>query len=59
MALVSMKLLDFSVFLMPIGSIIFDSQMRDGVHPSTIVLACVGFVYLFLPIDDILGWLHD
>ncbi len=58
LALVSMKLLDFSLILMPIGSIIFDDPIRHTVHWSTIVMSCIGLIYMFIPMDKLLDYLH-
>ena len=53
-----MELLDFTLFLKPLGEVIFDVQLRDGVHTSSIVMTVIGFIYLFLPKDKILQCLH-
>lgn len=45
----SLNLLDFTLFLRPIGSIIFDKQLRDQALPSTIVMVVVGFIYMIIP----------
>jgi hypothetical protein len=49
----SLNLLDFTLFLKPIGSIIFDKQLRDQALPSTIVMVVVGFIYVVIPKNKI------
>jgi hypothetical protein len=46
----SLLLLDFTLILKPIGSIIFDLHLR-GKHYQTsdIVLICIAFVYIIFP----------
>lgn len=55
----SISLLDFTLILRPIGSIIFDTQIRDSYKVSTIVMIIVGFVYLLLPKDKLIELLND
>lgn len=55
----SVILLDFTLFFRVLGELIFDFQIRDGYHASTIVLLCISVVYLLLPMNQILKWLHD
>lgn len=54
----AMKLVDATLFLRAIGEIIFDAQIRDGVSWESIVCACIGGVYLFLPMNGILAFFH-
>jgi hypothetical protein len=58
MAIISLKLLDFTLILRPLGTILFDSEIRDGVHITSIVFVAIGFVYLLIPINSILSCLH-
>ena len=39
--------------------LLFDYQLRNQVHISTIVMCFAGLVYVLLPIDSILAFLHD
>lgn len=59
MTVVSLKLLDMTLILMPLGEIIFDVYIRDGVNSSTIVFTCIGFLYLVVPVSKILDYVHD
>lgn len=54
MTLFSLKLLDFTLILRPIGEMIFDSSMRDGINAPSIVFTCVAFLYLIVPLNPIL-----
>lgn len=58
LAVVSLKLLDFTLVLKPIGELIFDSQIRHSVQAESIVLLCIGTLYLVLPMDKILDFFH-
>lgn len=53
------KLMEFTIIFKPIGEIIFDRQLRGKVHPSSIIMVVVGFVYLILPWDRILIYFFD
>lgn len=55
----SLNLLDFTLFLKPIGSIIFDKQLRDQALPSTIVMVVVGFIYVVIPKNKIVQFLDN
>lgn len=59
MALISLKFLDVTLIMKPIGEMIFDSSIRDGIGAESIVLVCVGFVYVIMPMDKILKFLHE
>lgn len=59
LALFSMKLLDFSLLARPLGEIVFDSQIRTSYSVESIVLASIAFIYLLIPIDDILAFFHS
>lgn len=53
--LASMKLLDFTLFLKPLGQLIFDMQIRNKTGlTATIVMLVVAFVYIILPLDRII-----
>ncbi len=58
LAIVSMKLLDFTLVLKPIGEVIFDTSIRNTYQVESIVLICVGALYLVLPIDHFLEFFH-
>lgn len=38
---------------------IFDFQIRDGYHASTVILLCLAVVYILVPMNRILKWVHD
>jgi hypothetical protein len=59
MAMVSLKLLDFTLIMKPLGEIIFDAGIRDHVQVESIVLTVVAVVYVCLPMDTVLEWLHS
>jgi hypothetical protein len=59
LCLQALKLLDFTLILKPAGELIFDSQIRDDITYESIVCICVGFVYILLPIDLILDFVHS
>ena len=50
----SLTILDFSLLMFPIGSIIFDTQIRDSYVNSSIAMIVIAFVYIILPKDKIL-----
>lgn len=54
MALHCLKLLDLTLMMKPLGEIIFDASIRDGVDASSIVMLCLGVLYFFLPMSIIL-----
>lgn len=58
MALNCLKLLDLTLMMKPLGEIIFDSSIRDGVDISSIIMLCVGVVYFFLPMDNIIKFFN-
>ena len=46
----SLLLLDFTLILKPIGSLIFDEHLRSPSYKtSNIVMICVAFVYIIIP----------
>ena len=59
MAMISLKLMDFTLIMKPIGEMIFDAGIRDGVNPESIVLTCVAFIYILLPMDKVLEFFHE
>lgn len=50
----SLSLLDLTLLLRPLGTLLFDAQLRDVYLPSTIVLLCVSVVYVLLPKDKLI-----
>ncbi len=59
LALFSMKLLDFTLVIKPLGEIIFDTQIRSTCSVESIILLCIGIIYMVIPIDQILQFMHD
>lgn len=56
----SITLLDFTLILKPIGSIIFDSQIRNNAYlTSNIVMICVAFVFIIIPKNYIIEKLNN
>jgi hypothetical protein len=52
----TMKLLDITLILKPIGEIIFDMQVRHGNWTvGSIVMLVIGFFYLIIPMNKLLG----
>jgi hypothetical protein len=52
--------LDFTLVLKPAGELIFDSHLRHELSISSLVMLCIGVVYVLLPINTILEWaLHE
>lgn len=47
----SLTLLDLTLILRPIGSIVFDAQLRHVYLTSTIVQICVAAAYILIPKD--------
>ncbi len=58
LSLFSMKLLDFTLLCKSLGEMLFDYQIRDSYCTSSLVMAAVGFVYLIVPVDKFLEWIH-
>lgn len=50
----SLNLLDFTLILRPIGSIIFDTQIRTSYKDATIIMIVCAFVYIILPKDKLI-----
>ena len=52
----SLLLLDFTLIFKPIGSTIFDIQLRGSSYmTSNIIMICVAFVYIVIPKDYLIG----
>ena len=54
----TMKLLDFTLVCKPVSEIIFDCQLRDSYNITSLIMLSIGFVYLLLPVDQILEYFH-
>ncbi len=59
LSLRAVKMMDATLMMRGIGDLIFDMQIRQGASWQPILCICLGVVYLFLPMDSILQWLHD
>ena len=55
----SISLLDFTLLLRPLGSIIFDSQIRDSYRVANIVMISVAFLYIILPKNKIIDFFNE
>lgn len=55
---VSITLLDFTLLLRPVGSIIFDSQIRDSYRIANAVMIVVAFVYIILPKNKLIDLIN-
>lgn len=51
-------ILDFTLVLKPAGELIFDSHLRNYLSKSSLVMLCVGVVYILLPLNKILEWVN-
>jgi hypothetical protein len=54
----ALKLLDVSLLMKPIGELIFDSYVKDGVHISSFVCFAVALAYCLFPVDWLLDKMH-
>lgn len=54
LANLTMKLLDITLFWRTFGDFLYDLQIRDGVHWTTIVMFVIAVIYVVLPIRTIL-----
>lgn len=54
MPIVSLKLLDVTLFLVPAGELLFDYILRDNFDYKTAILAVIAIIYLCLPISSII-----
>jgi hypothetical protein len=51
----SLPLLDFTLLLRPLGSIIFDSELRSSYMPSNVAMIVVSVIYMLLPKDKLIS----
>lgn len=54
----TMKLLDFTLIMKPVGEIMFDQQIRSVYTVGSIVMIIVAFIYIISPIDSIIEWIN-
>ena len=54
----SMNLLDLTLLLLPLGSILFDLQVRKTYTISSIVMIVASFVYMVLPTNKLINYLN-
>ena len=59
LVMTSMKLLDLTLVMKPVGEIMFDAKIRNGALPTSIVMAIVGLVYFLLPSGKIIELIND
>lgn len=50
----SLTLLDLTLLFRPLGTLLFDAQLRNVYLPSTITLICVAVVFILLPKDKLI-----
>jgi len=55
----TVKVLDFTLVLKPAGELIFDSHLRNELSIVSLVLLCIGIVYILAPVNVILEWAHS
>lgn len=56
----SMKLIEASLVLRCAGEIFFDLQLRTGGATwQSVLCLCIGLVYLFAPMDDLISYFHE
>ena len=54
-----MNLLDWTLLFLPLGSLIFDEQIRGGYTVSSIVMMIVAAIYLVLPLNRIVNYVDN
>lgn len=50
--------LDFTLVLKPVGELIFDYQLRHTFSINSLIMLCIGVVYMLLPLNMILEWVN-
>lgn len=55
----SLNLLDFTLFLKPVGSMVFDSHLRSQFVPSSLVMLIIGVIYVLIPKNDLLTYFNN
>lgn len=56
---ISLTLLDVTLVIKPIGSIIFDTQIRDSYRVANVVMILMGLIYMVLPKDRLIEFFND
>ncbi len=59
LAIKCVKLLDLTLILRSIGGLLFDYQLRGEFNTYEITFLFIGLVYLVLPLNKILNFLHQ
>jgi hypothetical protein len=59
MCLKALKLLDISLIMKPLGSLIFDFQIKKSYTIESIVCASIALIYIILPVDKLLTFFHS
>lgn len=54
-----LKLLDITLIMRPLGEIIFDASIRDGVNLSSIIMLAIAIIYFFLPMGKIINFFNE
>lgn len=55
----SLTLLDFTLIFKPMGSLIFDKQLRDQALASTIVMFVISFIFVLIPKNKVLQFFNN
>lgn len=55
----SLNLLDFTLFLKPVVSMVFDSHLRSQFVPSSLVMLILGVIYVLIPKNDLLTYFNN
>jgi hypothetical protein len=50
--------LEFTLIIKPIGELIFDWHLRHELSIGSLVMLCIGVVYILLPMNTILNWVN-
>jgi hypothetical protein len=58
MCLRALKLLDITLIMRPLGSLIFDFQIKNSYTNESIICAAIALVFILLPMDGILSRIH-
>jgi len=54
----ALKLLDITLIMRPVGSLIFDFQIKNSYTIESIVCTGVALLYIMLPMNDIIQKIH-
>lgn len=58
MCLKALKMLEITLIMRPLGSLVFDFQIRNSYTKESIICASIALVYVLLPMDKILSAIH-